>query len=167
MLNFNNWLNESTLNDLYDSTVAAFPQTTLRQHAIDPIRITQLSIMPFRGMKTIVFKGLAENQGKHYNSIIMFKEVDFNGNINVMGDNGPFNIKILTPEQDVVLRCSCPDFHWRWNFENYEVKSLYGRVRKKYNAKLGLWEANPQHMEGMCKHLWKLTLALRDSGLLA
>lgn len=166
MLNFNNWLNESTLNDLYLSTVNAAPKTTLRQHAIDPVRITQLSIMPFRGMKTVVFKGLAENQGKHYNSIIMFKEVDFNGDIKVAGDYGPFNIKILSPEQDVVLRCSCPDFYWRGVYANYLDNSLYGGNRKKYEGLGLLPPVNPEYAPMMCKHLIKLSKALQESGIL-
>jgi hypothetical protein len=53
---------ESTLYDLHQSAVDAFPHTTKRQHATDTIRIVQLNWTPFLGLKTLYLKGLAQNE---------------------------------------------------------------------------------------------------------
>lgn len=166
-MDFSSWLNESNINDLYTSTVDAFPRTTLRQHATDTIRITQLSIVPFKGMKTIYFKGLAQNEGREYNSIIVFKSVDYNSlnAIQIVADDGlTYNLAKLSPAvNEVMVRCSCPDFHWRWNYYDFVDHSLHGRKRTKYE---GNYRANPKEMPGMCKHLISLTKALTDSGIM-
>ena len=168
-MDFIGWLNESNLNDLYNSTVDAFPQTTLRQHAVQPIKITQLSIIPFKGMKTIYFKGLAQNEGRRYNTVILFKNVDYDSpnSISIVADDGnTYRLSKLSPVNEVNLRCDCGDFRWRWNFTDWEDGSLYGKKRRKYES-LGIGPpANPKEMPGMCKHLIALTTSLRDSGIL-
>lgn len=42
---------------------------------------------------------------------------------------------IKSDVNEVVLRCSCPDFYWRFNYYNSIDKSLYGRKRSKYESK--------------------------------
>ena len=66
-------LYESSLSDLYQSAVDAYPKTTLRQHATQPVVITQLHWTPYVGMKTLFVKGIAQNEGKEYSPIILFK----------------------------------------------------------------------------------------------
>jgi hypothetical protein len=165
-MDFSVWL-ESNLNDLYKSTVEAFPATTLRQHAIDPIKIVKLSIIPYKGMNVVYFKGTAHNEHRVYNPIILFKEVDFDSfnSIQITADDGLiYNIKQLSPvENNITVRCNCKDFHWRFKHYDFVDHSLYGKNRKKYE---GNYPANPKELPGMCKHLIKLTQALRDSGLL-
>lgn len=168
-MEFSNWLNESSLNDLYTSAVAAFPKTTLRQHAVDPIRITQLSIVPFIGMKTIYFKGLAQNEGREYNPIILFKTVRYDSNsadaIRIVADDGSEHVldKLSPATNEVNVRCNCPDFYWRFNYYDHLDYSLYGKKRAKYE---GNYRINPKEMPGMCKHLMSMTKALTESGIL-
>lgn len=166
-MQFSKWLNESNLNDLYTSTVSAFPATTLRQHAIDPIKIAGLSVIPFKGMNSVYFKGIAQNENREYRPIILFKEVKFDhsNSIHVVADDGmTYHFKQLSPrENNIIVRCDCKDFHWRFQHYNHLDSSLYGRDRKKYE---GNYPANPKELPGMCKHLIKMSHALRDSGLL-
>lgn len=165
-MDFIGWLNESTINDLYSFAVDAYPKTTLRQHAVDPIKITQLSIIPYKGMKTIYFKGLAQNEGRQYNPIILFKNVNYNASnsIKLIADDGlTYHIRQLSPADDVTLRCDCKDFFWRFNYYNFLDHSLYGKKRTKYE---GSYPANPKELPGMCKHLMSLTRALTDSGIM-
>ena len=82
MMSFQKYLNETSLNGLYKSTVDAFPNTKMRQHATDPIVIRQLNWIPYVGMKTLFVKGLAQNEGKEYNPTIVFKKVQYNTNEN-------------------------------------------------------------------------------------
>ena len=169
-MDFKGWLNESTVNDLYNSTVDAFPKTTLRQHAIDPIRITQFSVVPYKGFKSIYFKGLAQNEGREYHPIVLFKDVSFYNErepntIQIMADDGrAYNFEVLSPARnDVLLRCECKDFYWRFNYYDHLDHSLHGRKRKKYE---GNYRINPKELPGMCKHLIKFLEALRDAGIL-
>ena len=164
-MDFSTWLNESNLNNLYQSAVDAFPKTTLRQHAIDPVRIVRLSIIPYKGMHTIYFKGLAQNEGREYSPSIYFKEVDFNkSEIKIKADDGLiYNLNKLSPKNEVFVRCNCGDFYWRFNYYNYLDHSLYGKKRAKYE---GQYRINPKEMPGLCKHLIKLTHMLRDSGIM-
>lgn len=166
-MNFKLWI-ESSLDDLYQSAVQTYPRTKYRQHAVDPIKITGLSIVPFKGLNTIFFKGLANNEGRHYNPKILFKKAKFSEDgMAVMATDG--NVHYVKPlsltENEVVVRCECGDFFHRWNYADYLDKSLYGRKRKKYES-LGGTSVNPTNSKGLCKHLIALTRSLRDSGIL-
>ena len=68
---------ESSLTDLYQSAVEAFPGTTKRQHAIDPITVVNLRWTPFIGMKTLLIRGTAHNEDREYNPLILFKKVAY------------------------------------------------------------------------------------------
>jgi len=160
---------ESTLYDLHQSAVDAFPRTTKRQHSIDPIKIVQMEWTPFVGVKTLFIKGLAQNSisGKEYNPQILFKNILYNTNADtriIASDGLMYEYKKPSVvENDVLVRCSCPDFRWRFAYYNHLDHSLHGRKPAKYNS-LGIGPpANPLEMEGMCKHLMKLITALRDA----
>lgn len=165
---------ESSLNDLYQSAVAAFPYTTKRQYAIDPIVITNLNWVPFLGMKTLFIKGLAQSEGKEYGPTIVFKKVTYHdqqgvGKVSFTASNGQDYIieQLDISDQDVLLRCNCGDYRWRWVHFNHLDKSNQGRDRKKYEALYNPGSANPTESIGMCKHLMKMSLALKESGILA
>lgn len=160
------FLNESSLEDLYASAVSAFPRTKKRQHATDPIIIAGLRWTPFRGLNTLFVKGLAQSEGKEYNPIIVFKKVDYTKNeVRLTASDGleyKFG-KLSLESTDVLVRCNCPDFRWRFSYYNHVDKSLYGRKPAEYNA-LGVRPpANPMQMEGMCKHIMKLVKVLKET----
>jgi hypothetical protein len=160
-------LNESSVNDLFASAVRAFPYTRMRQHATGPIIIESLRWTPFLGVKTLFIKAEARNEDRHYTPMILFKNVDYDGDgITIIASDGleySFD-KLSLENQDVLLRCNCPDFYWRFNYYDYIDRSLYGNKRGKYESKGGL-PANPKKLPGMCKHLMKMSEALRDAGL--
>jgi hypothetical protein len=167
-------VNESTLVDLYRSTEKAYPRTTLRQHAWMPIKIQELSIVPFKGLKTIFFKSTARNEERHYNTVILCKNVIYHEQtirpktIKIKDEDGHtyFFEPVSIVENDVLVRCNCKDFSYRFAHFNYLDKSLFGRDRKKYESKGILPPVNPKELPGMCKHLFAMSVALRDSGLI-
>ena len=176
-MEFYNWLSlhESNLQGLYSNTVRAFPRTTKRQYAIDEIKIIDMSWLPYKGVRTLFVKGLAKNEenGKEYKPIILFKNVrykDSNDRNNLAEidatDGRKYFFEKLSDQNDVVLRCNCNDFHWRWNYTDKLDKSLYGSVRKKYEAKEKPGSSNPLELPGMCKHLIKLAKSLNDANIL-
>jgi hypothetical protein len=176
-MRFIDWmhLDESSLNDLYQSTVAAFPRTTKRQHAIDPVKIVELSWTPFVGVKTLFIKGTAESgeSGKVYQPMVLFKQVRYHPEkehqdwVEIVASDGLHYVleRLSYAENDVLLRCDCADFRWRFNYYDHLDRSLYGSKRRRYEAAGGP-PANPLEMPGMCKHLIKLVQSLDHAGLL-
>lgn len=159
---------ESSLEDLYQSAVEAFPNTRMRQHATHPIVITNLRWTPFVGMKTLFIKALAQNEGREYNPIILFKNVNYKGDqVKIMSsDHREVSFDKLSMEHtDVNLRCNCKDFYWRFNYYDHVDKSLYGRKRAPYESTGRGQPANPFEMPGMCKHLMKTAHVLREAGI--
>jgi hypothetical protein len=167
---------ESTLDQLYTSAVQAFPRTRFRQHATDPIRITELQWIPYLGMKTLYLRGRAQNIDNHheYQPIILFKNVRYHdtkdqaGLVEIVASDEKHYLleRLGYTANDVLLRCDCKDFHWRFNYYDHIDHSLYGRKRSKYEAQGGP-PANPRQMPGMCKHLMKMVLALDHAGVVA
>jgi hypothetical protein len=160
-------LNESSIEKLYNSSVRAFPDTTLRQHAVQPIIIESLRWMPFVSMKTLFVKGNARNEDRHYTTIILFKEVNYNSQeLKLKASDGKIYkfAKLSLENNNVSIRCSCPDFKWRFNYYNHLDESLFGKKRKKYEGTTGV-SANPKELPGMCKHIMATTKVLFDAGL--
>lgn len=167
IMNFEKWIDfqESSVEELYSSTEKAFPKTTKRQHAIDLVDIIELNWTPYLGMKTLFVKGLAHSQesNKDYDAVFLIKNVNYNlKNISKKDiveikskDGQKISFEKFDENSNVLLRCNCQDFLWRWNYTDHKDKSLHGRVRKKYEAIINAGSSNPLEMPGMCKHLIK------------
>jgi hypothetical protein len=160
-------LDESSLSELFKSAVTAFPGTTKRQHATNTIKIAKLDWTPYVGLKTLFVKGLAQNEGREYNPVILFKNVVYGEGLEVVDNIGKqYRIKPLSIKtNDVRVRCQCGDFNFRFCHYNYLDHSLYGKDRKKYVGQ-GLWKANPSESVGICKHLMKLMKVLQEARIL-
>jgi len=157
---------ESSAEDLYRNAVAAFPNTTRRQHSTDTIVIKELRWTPFVGVKTLFIKSLAQNEDREYGPCILFKGVNYNGNqVKITANDGlQYNFNKLSLENtDVLLRCNCLDFKYRFAWYNKLDHSLYGRPPKKYIATGTGHPANPMELEGMCKHLIKTMKVLKEA----
>ena len=167
-----NKLWESSISDLYHQTVQAYPKTGLRQHATQPIVITNLQWMPYLGVKTLFVKGLAQSEGREYSPMILFKRVNYNTEnlteiVKLFADDGNFYKleKLSLENTDVSLRCNCPDFYWRANYANFLNGSLYGRKRTKYESQGMRPSVNPTNAPIICKHLIKMQEVLQKSNL--
>ena len=108
-MSFKLW--ESSLVDLHQSTVDAFPQTTLRQHATQPIKITNIRWTPYKGMKTLFIRGLAQNEEREYSPIVLFKRVRYRdeldeGVVSITASNGGvYNFDKLSLENSISSSC--------------------------------------------------------------
>jgi hypothetical protein len=177
-MEFKHWIqriDETTLPELYQSTVAAFPRTGKRQHSTDLIRITEMNWTPYLGVKTLFLKGLAQSgeSGKEYSPIVVFKGVQYHNNpspdlVEIVASNGQHYLldRLKYDQNEVIVRCNCPDFKWRFNYYDHLDKALFGRKRAKYEATTGRPPANPSEMPGMCKHLIKFVRVIQQSGIL-
>lgn len=174
-------LTESSYRQLYRSTERAFPGTKRRQHVTGSIVISDISMIPYLGMKTLYLRSEADNtadDGGIYRPIILFRNVKYHrgaapGLLEIVAsDNGNhYHLsQIEATKNDVLVRCSCEDFFWRFEFYNSSKnnnESLYGRVRAPYERKTD-WAppANPLQLEGACKHILAFFKKLADEGLI-
>lgn len=164
---------ETSIIELYKNTTKAFPKTTKRQFSTDTVRVERLEWIPFLGVKTLFIKALVKNEGKKYESIMLFKNVIYKESegkklIKIKMSTGKeyFVEQIESDKNDVLVNCQCKDFYWRFKHYNKQDKSLYGRDRVKYEALARPNTANPMEMAGMCKHLIKMAKIIKESNLL-
>ncbi len=158
---------ESTAVELYNSAVKAFPATTKRQHAVDPVEISNLKILPFRGMKTLYFKTEAKNEGRVYQPVVIFKNVNYQSSEYSLTASDGLVYTLQRPslaENHVLVRCPCSDFRWRFSYYNHLDNSLQGRKPPKYEGTGPA--ANPMEKPGLCKHLMKMISELNANGLI-
>jgi hypothetical protein len=168
-MNFSRWLAESTQAELHDSSVRAFPKTRYRQHVVDQIEIDQLEWTPYLGVKTLFISAQAHNtvKGTDYRPMILFKGVNYGrpgtGLFEIVADDKRYAFeRFESGGTDLMLRCNCPDFQWRFNYYDWVDGSLFGNKRKKYDGSGAA--VNPAEMSGMCKHLMALFKTLGESG---
>jgi hypothetical protein len=165
------WL-ETSISELYTNSRKAFPGTSKRENSTDTVRVEHLDWVPFEGVRTLFVKATVNNEGRKNESIILFKGVNYGkaegkGFVPLMSSSGRkvFVERLSVSDDEVLVRCTCGDFFWRFNYYNSVDKSLFGRKRSKYEGQ-NLWKANPTESSGMCKHLMKLAKILREADLL-
>lgn len=164
-------MNEESINQLYRSTVRAFPHTTKRQHATHEVDIKEVKYTPFIGVNTLLVRSTAVNEDRSYNPLILFKKIKFieekdNDLASVWVQGKTYYFETPTKRKnDILVRCQCEDLKWRGQHELKVARSLYGNDRKPYVGQ-GLWEANPSGLPIMCKHILKLIEHLEQLGIL-
>lgn len=161
---------ESSLKDLYDMAVKAFPQTGRRQNSTHTVRVEHLDWVPFVGLGTLFVKGLVNNEGRKNECIVLFKGVKYGGSRGVRvasSDGREVTLESISlSDQEALVRCSCADFRWRFSHWNKVDGSLFGREPRKYEASVRPGSSNPEESPGACKHLMKMAKILGESGVL-
>jgi hypothetical protein len=167
-------LEEVTLSDLERDTVSGFPNTTKRQHATDPVQITQMKLVPARPTGDLICDATAKSGPKTYDPKILFLDTTFEDedtrtNVTFTAvDGDAYNIQpISLTRSNCKVTCNCLDFHYRFNNTNADKSALYGRPNPPYQPKpdSNRPSVNPNKVGGLCKHLISTIQALRQSGL--
>ncbi len=167
----------STYQDLERSTIAAFPRTRRRQHATHPVKIVRTDFTPYLGTNNLLVRGQARSgtyNNVYYKPMLFFNAVEYeeeesNENVTFKASDGnDYNMQPIDLSGNVVrVRCDCLDFYFRfapWDFSNDD---LYGPKPKPYVRKTTTRPpVNPTRSPGVCKHIMKLVLALRDARML-
>lgn len=162
---------EASFSDLYKNIEKGFPETKYRQHATHPIKIMEVNWIPFLGVKTLYIKAIAENETRQYSPMILFKRVNFTLNedrkTSTITSNGKkyFFEKLSLENNDILVRCNCGDFRYRFSYYNKLDRSLYGKVAPKYESQGLRGPINPQEVSGFCKHCIKLFEVLNNSDI--
>lgn len=182
-------LTEASIRDLWRGAVRAFPRTQRRQHVIDRVRTETVKWQPFPKLKIVLAsaKVLGESypdkRQKRYRTNLMFRNVTFSESpkkgylrITSRGSSprtprGQVYFEKLSFNDSVRVRCSCPDFRWRfnWECESESPSALFGPKAPAYNPpnpSRYRGPANPSGLAGVCKHLMASGLALHKSGVI-
>lgn len=165
----------STIPDLERDIQTGFPGTTKRQHSTNTIQVVQLNIIPYVGTKSLYFKGLCRNTdgGKKYDTQVFFgggveyQQEQSDGTVPFTATNGKeYHVVPLTlTGHNVRVRCSCPDFHYRFAHLDDADDSLWGPAPPQYQRKTeDRPSVNPNGVTGICKHIIKTVDALRQAG---
>ena len=162
----------STYAELERNVLNFIPPSSKRQHAVDPIRIVSLELLPFLGTKNLNVKAVANSDGKNYSPKLIFNNVEFQDedlqtNITFKAKDGNtyHMIPINLAQNTVRVHCDCLDFYWRFAAFNAQDKSLIGKPPPPYQRKTNRPPANPKQVPGVCKHLIATVKALKHAGI--
>jgi hypothetical protein len=167
-------LEEAPLKDLERNIVKGFPTTRKRQYATDTIRIDQLNIVPYVNSRNLLFKGVANNQGRTYDPEIYFEGIEFDdedtpNNVTFIATDGErYHIQpIKFTENNAKVRCTCLDFYYRFSYYNAKAGDLYGKPFPPYRRRTTTYPpVNPMKLPGVCKHLLKMMQMLEENKFL-
>lgn len=168
-------LNEvSTYPKLNTNIERGFPNTTKRQHATQPVVVTNISYVPYLRNKSLQLAGNARSNGRVYSPTIQFLNVEYQNtdldtNVTFTATNGQeyHCSQIVLANNNVKVRCNCLDFYYRFAFYNKTDGSLFGRSPRPYIRKTNTRPpANPDKVPGVCKHVIKLLQALEHAKLI-
>jgi len=177
------WMDEeqleerSSYQELERKTISAFPHTRKRQHATQPIQIVRTDFTPYLGTRNLLVRAQARSgtfNNVYYKPMLFFNEIQYedqntNQNVTFKATTGEdVSMQPINLSDNVVrVRCDCLDFYFRfapWNFSNDDI---YGPKPKPYVRKTNTYPpVNPTRSPGICKHVMKLTHAIRDAGML-
>ena len=164
---------EITLQKLQQSTVDAFPDTKKRQHKSNTVNISQVKFLPYQKSNVLKVEGVATSGPNRYNCTMTFEDVyyeesDSNQVVSFKGvDDQSYHIHPLKNDvNDVKVKCTCMDFHYRFAQANYQADGLEGNPPPPYVKKTDRPDVNPETEPGMCKHLVKLKEHLTTINLL-
>jgi hypothetical protein len=164
-------IDETTWHQLELNTLKFKPSSTKRQHAVDPIRITQMKFVAMPRVGRITIRAEAASK-KLYKPVIILHDVVFqkaktSENISFIAANGKmYNVVPVNLQQThVQVKCNCLDFKWRFAMYNFKDQSLMNKPPRPYKKKTNRAPNNPQRVPGLCKHLLKTAIVIVDSGL--
>ncbi len=167
MLSYKEYLQELTVKDVMDGTknfrheVKEYPQAKFMK---------VVKIVPSIGVKTLAFYGESPSFTRAeagYNQSIVFKNVEFSEEeptVDIedwyyLDSNNVWYKKPGLDENDILLRCGCPDHRFRFQLALKKNNALFGNLIP-YKKKTNRPPLNPDDIPGMCKHNYNFIKAL-------
>lgn len=138
-------------------------------------RVTKLTPLGSDITKSVSYKAVVTGETNNYQVNVQFFKVFYSddkkdGYLPVDVDDKKLYYRPPTVRSNPVhLKCSCPDFRFRFEKELYDAGGLVGNWRR-YTRKtppppVGYPYANPEHYLGFCKHTWSVLDHLKSKGL--
>lgn len=165
-------LEEASYADLENNTMQFEPASSKRQFAVNPVQIQRMELITADQSGTLEARGTANSNGNTYQPIIYFEGVEYQEedtpqNVTFTGaDSQEHHIMpIALRANNAKVRCTCLDFRWRFSVQNQANDTLYGPGPGLYQKTSNRAPNNPKNVPGLCKHLLKLAIELRNSGI--
>lgn len=160
----------ATFKDLERRTLAFQPPSEERQHAVNLVKVTKVELVPARNSQTLIAKiTVTGEQGRYVPTLefdnVMFEDADQSDNTSFTAVDGEeyHIIPIQLEKNTVKVNCNCLDFYYRFAPYNNKQDALYGNPPPPYRRRtLTHPPANIQQTPGLCKHLLKAAITLRD-----
>jgi len=163
---------EAPYVELEQKTMQFTPSTTKRQYAMDTIRVTSMELIPAEESQTLSVRSTVNSDGTNYTTTIQFDGVEFheddqaaNVSFKAVGGGESHISPIMLQRSNCKVSCDCLDFYWRFATQNAKVDSLDGKAPPPYHKRTSRPPANIKNTPGVCKHLMKTVVALRDAHL--
>ena len=165
---------EMTLYQLDRSTVNNFgPEREVRANRVQVETLEFTTSQGKLGTQLTAIADVRGSTGERYKSTIVFKKVkteeaDTPTNITVKSTNGDdIHLQAISlNSSDVMVRCSCLDFYWRFSLWNMRHKSLFGDGPDPYVKTTNRPPVNPGQRPGVCKHLYKMIQKIKGQGIM-
>lgn len=159
--------------DLLDSTIKF---AGWRKAYTSSVTRRLVKVVPFIGTKSVLFhfNSRATSGKTSWDVFFFFSELEI-----TVESQGKSFMKVTYKNEDhwiekpsmkktpLRVRCSCPDFRYRFAPWNEKEGAIYGGKAAKYTKKTNRPVQNPQHTPGMCKHLVNALLWLQTNGYTA
>jgi len=167
-----NRLDEATYAELERNTLAFTPPSEKRQWVVNPIQVKKLELVPSQESRNLTAKAEINSSGSNYHTTLLFDDViyedaDQADNISFTGSDGDeYHIEpIDLSRSNVKVSCNCLDFYWRFAIWDHQRNSLNGHPPPPYQKVTNRPPVNPQQVPGVCKHIMKTVISLKDSGI--
>ena len=143
------------VDTLLNNTNLLLPDAIMKGRSAPGMQVLNYKVSNFIGTKTRkVFSAVKSQENPvAYTQILEFNNLD-------------------DPEADIVdldkvkfkCRCSCRNFYFMWGYWDKQNNALSGPSQKKYTRKtLTRPEVNPSHLPGMCKHIIRLLIVMKEN----
>lgn len=147
-----------TIPDLIRGTQKVLP-TAINNFDVGSIKIDQLKITNFAGLKT-----------KQFNALVRSSKGKSSYTVNAMFTGVTKGETPSLSKSRALVRCSCQSYFFWCAYANKKAKALLGGRLRKYIRKTPVSDPryppkNPRNVPMACKHVIFLSKALRERGL--
>lgn len=163
---------EATYSELERNTLRFVPPSERRQFVMNSVQIQNMEFTAFSDSNALEVEALANNQGRRYNPSMLFSSVEFQDedtpqNISFQSSSGEtYHIMpIMLQQNNVKVNCTCLDFRWRFAMYNDQTNTLNGNAPPLYQKTTDRPPNNRLGIPGLCKHLLKLAVELKNSNI--
>lgn len=147
-----------TAQDLVTGTLKVLPDAVMKGRSAPGMKILNIKKTVYKGTGLIKFSSTVSSQ---QDPTIYKTQVDFSGLKNADTDRPDAGINKCQ------VRCSCPSFYFYFGYWDKQNGALSGPSQTPYVRKTqNVPERNPKHIPGVCKHLMRMLLVMKNERII-
>lgn len=163
-------LNETEYGVLLGHTLSNFVHN--RKQVSANVQVNKTIFIPSFENESLEVRATTNTEDTRYRTSMIFDEIEYQdekspSSVSIIGTDGHeyYLRRIPLNNIDVKVRCTCPDFYWRFATWDHKDNALIGEPPPPYVKKTNSPPVNPNRVSGVCKHLIKLTDSLINKRL--